>query len=75
MKANTVNRVEFRFVMPAIMNGDYILGTAISEGTMESYKVLTWLYDVISFRIFNTAENSAVIDVKTEIDIFSNQVK
>ena len=74
VEPNSINRVEFSFVMPAIMNGDYILGVAVSEGTMASYKVLTWLYDVISFRIHNTAENAAVIDVKTKIDIFSNQL-
>lgn len=65
-----MNRVEFHFTMPSIMNGDYVMGVAISEGSEEAYKVLTWLYHVLYVRINNTARNSAVIDVPTEIKIF-----
>ena len=65
-----MNRVEFHFTMPSIMNGDYVMGMAISEGSEEAYKVLTWLYHVLYVRINNTARNSAVIDVPTEIKIF-----
>lgn len=68
---NSMNRVEFHFVMPPIMNGDYVLGAAISEGTEDSYKVLTWLYHVLYIRINNTARNSAVIDVPTDIKVFA----
>ena len=70
VQKDTLNRVEFRFVMPSIMNGDYVMGVAISEGTYESYKVLTWLYHVLYVRINNDAKNSAVIDVPTEIKVF-----
>ncbi len=72
--AGTMNRVEFKFIMPAIMNGDYVLGAAISEGNEDSYQVLTWLYHVLYVRINNDAKNSAVIDVRTDIKVFSKQI-
>lgn len=76
VKQDTMNRVEFHFTMPAIMNGDYVLGAAISEGTTaESYKVLTWLYHVLYVRVNNTAKNSAVIDIPTEIKIYEREWK
>lgn len=72
VQADSLNRVEFHFRMPSIMNGDYVMGIAISEGTEESYQVLTWLYHVLYVRINNDAKNSAVIDVPTDIKIFEN---
>lgn len=71
---NSMNRVDFTFTMPSIMNGDYVLGVAVSEGTEDSYKVLTWLYHVLYIRINNAAKNSAVIDVPTKIDIFEQEL-
>lgn len=71
--AGSINKIEFRFVMPSIMNGDYVLGVAVSEGNEESYQVLTWLYHVLYVRINNDAKNSAVIDVKTDIKVYSKK--
>ncbi len=71
IEENSTNYVKFRFTMPSIMNGDYVLGVAISEGTADSYKVLTWLYHVLYVQIRNTARNAAVIDVPTDIQIYS----
>jgi len=71
VKKGSINRVEFHFTMPTIMNGDYVIGTAISEGTEDSYKVLTWLYHVLYVRVNNiAAKNSAVIDIETDIKIY-----
>ena len=58
--------------MPSIMNGDYVLGVAVSEGIEESYKVFTWLYHVLYVRIKNTDRSAAVINVPTEIKIFEH---
>lgn len=72
VKKNSINHAEFNFIMPAVMNGDYVIGVAISEGKMEQYKVLTWLYHTLYFRVNNKAQNSAVIDVPTEIKFFEH---
>lgn len=73
INGNSLNRVEFHFTMPSIMSGDYVLGVAVSEGTEETYKVLTWLYHVLYVRVNGKTRNSAVIDVPTDIKIFSRE--
>lgn len=73
--AGSISKIEFRFIMPPIMNGDYVLGVAVSEGNDASYQVLTWLYHVLYVRINNDAKNSAVIDVKTDIKVYSRKEK
>lgn len=70
---NTINRVDFKFTMPALMKGEYIVGAAISEGTSKEYEVLTWLYNIFAINIINTGNNSGVIDVDTKIEVFSKQ--
>lgn len=70
IKASSINHIEFNFTMPSIMNGDYVLGVAVSEGDAEQYRVLTWLYHTLYVRVNNKAKNSAVIDVPTDIRIY-----
>lgn len=70
VQANSLNHVTFTFIMPAIMNGDYVMGAAVSEGRDDQYRVLAWLYHTLYVRINNRAKNSAVIDVPTDIQIF-----
>lgn len=73
IKKNSINRVDFKFTMPALMKGEYVIGAAISEGTSKEYEVLTWLYNILAINIVNTGNNSGVIDVDTKIEIFSKQ--
>lgn len=73
VKAHTVNKVSFRFRLPAFMKGEYVIGCAISNGTMEKYKVLTWLYNVLAITIVNDGNNSGMIDVETDITWFSKK--
>lgn len=68
--AGSLTKVEFSFTMPAIMNGDYVCGVAVSEGNADSYRVLTWLYGALYVRVNNSARNSAVVDVPTQIRVY-----
>lgn len=68
---DSLNRVDFKFQMPALMKGEYVLGAAVSEGTSTDYKVLTWLYNVRAINVVNPGNNSGVIDVDTEVEVFS----
>lgn len=67
-KDSTV-RVEFTFQLPKIMKGTYVVGTAVSEGEIENFKVLTWLYQIMSITIVNHGANSAIIDIEPDIEI------
>lgn len=70
---DSLNRVDFKFKLPALMKGEYVIGAAVSEGTNTNYKVLTWLYNVGAINIVNHGNNSGLIDVDTQIEIFSGQ--
>lgn len=69
VKAGRTTCVQFKLRMPKLMRGDYVIGCAVSEGTMESYKVVTWIYNVLNINIINNGNNSGVIDVDTDIAI------
>lgn len=69
VKANSTVRVEFSFILPPILKGPYILGTAVSEGEIENFEVITWLYQVMNITVVNHGANSAVIDIFPEIEV------
>lgn len=71
---NSLNKVDFKFRMPALMKGEYVIGAAISEGTMRDYKVITWLYNILCITIENKGNNSGMIDIDPQISIFSDSV-
>jgi hypothetical protein len=56
------------------MKGSYIIGTAVSEGEIEDFKVLTWLYQVMNITVVNHGANSAVIDVFPQIEVLSAEI-
>lgn len=47
------------------------MGTAVSEGEIENFTVLTWLYQVMNITIINQWANSAVIDIDPKIEILT----
>lgn len=73
VKKNSINRVDFTFQMPALMKGEYVVGAAVAEGTMENYTMCTWLYNVMAIRVINEGNNSGIIDVETDIDVYSKE--
>lgn len=66
---NSRVRSEFEFVMPSLMQGEYLVGTAVSVGEIEDFEVLTWLYQVLKVNIINRGANSAMIDIAPNIAI------
>ena len=74
-KKNTINRVEFQFMLPALMKGEYVLGAAVSKGTNQNFEVLTWLYNILAINIINPNIYSGIVDPETKINIYSKDVK
>ena len=70
---STLNKVEFRFVMPQLVNGDYVVGVAISEGSLLEFKVLTWLYNVLYIQITNVGSNDGILMLDTENSLYSKE--
>lgn len=73
VKQDSIVKIEFKFVLPKIMKGEYVLGVAISDGIEKEFKVLSWLYNVMSIRVINNGQNSALIDVDTKVCIFKKE--
>lgn len=71
VSASSITCVEFTFTLPHILKGNYIVGTAVSEGEIENFTVLTWLYQVMNITIINQWANSAVIDIDPKIEILT----
>lgn len=72
---DTLNKVEFKFIMPSFVNGDYVIGVAISEGSIMDFKVLTWLYNVLYVQITNVSGNDSIFQLDTEVDVYSKVIE
>ncbi len=70
VRPNSINKVEFSFIMPDIVNGDYVIGVAISEGNILDFKVLTWLYNVLYMQITNVPENDGIIQIDADFSYY-----
>lgn len=75
VRAQTINKVDFTFEMPALVNGDYVIGIAISEGNLLDFKVITWLYNVLYLQIVNVGSNDGILQLVTKTKIYSRDVK
>ena len=71
VKAGETVKAVFEFIMPAFLQGEYVLGAAVSDGTIENFKVLTWLYNVLCLQVINHGNNSAMIDIDSNIKLYS----
>ena len=67
---DTYTRVDFQFDMPALSNGDYVVGVAISRGDAVNFEVLTWLYNVLYIQISDSGNLSCILNINPEIDVF-----
>lgn len=61
--------IVYRYKMPRIMKGIYIVSTAIAQGTQEKHKMLTWLHGVGEIEIINNGYNSSYIEIPSEIEM------
>lgn len=71
----SLNRVDFIFDIPRLLPGSYLLEAAVAEGVMENYKTHTWLYNVLNLEIENRAYQYALLDIDTQVKIFSSKLE
>ncbi len=50
VKAGQAFSVEFHFLLPTLMAGDYVITVAVGEGTADEYAVDHWIHDAIAFK-------------------------
>jgi lipopolysaccharide transport system ATP-binding protein len=41
---------EFRFIIPTLVQGDYVITVSVGEGSMEEYAVDHWIHEAVAFK-------------------------
>lgn len=64
-----VSEVVFRYRLPRIMKGTYLMSAALARGTQENHVMLTWLHGVLEVTVYNSGYNSSYIEIPGDIRI------
>lgn len=73
-----VSEIVFKFRLPRIMKGTYVVSAALAQGTQEKHLMLTWLHGVLEATVYNEGYNSSYIEIPSKIQIHQfdrNQIK
>ena len=71
VEANTMNRAEFSLVLPYFASDEYILDCAVAQGTtVNSSKMLSWLYGALRVFINNPLGDLGIVDVDADIKVY-----
>lgn len=71
--AGQMLEIVFHYKLPRLMNGVYLVGAAVAQGTQSKHEMLTWLHAVRQLEIVNTGYNSSYIEIPGTIDVYSNR--
>lgn len=64
-----VSEIVFKYRLPRIMKGTYVVSAALAQGTQERHLMLTWLHGVLEVTVYNGGYNSSYIEIPCEIDV------
>lgn len=67
-----VIEIQYRYKLPRIMNGVYLVGAAVADGTQSKHEMLTWLHGVMELEVINQGYNSSYIEIPSKISVFEN---
>lgn len=73
VEAGTAVKVEFEIMLPPLIKGEYVVGVAVSSGEIANFEVLTWLYNVLCLKVINRGNNSALLDVNSNVEVFTTR--
>lgn len=71
-KPGDVFEIVYRYRLPRLMNGMYVMCTAVANGTQARHEQLTWLHGVMQVEIVNPGFNSSYIELPSEIQVLAN---
>ncbi|MCD9497728.1 ABC transporter ATP-binding protein [Photobacterium carnosum] len=60
---NHIIKVEFSFIMPILMNGDYSLSVAIADGDQDNHIQHQWVNDALMFKSMSTSASTGLIGI------------
>lgn len=64
--------ISYRYKLPRIMNGMYLVGAAVAQGTQAKHEMLTWLHGVMQLEVINQGYNSSYIEIPSDISVTAN---
>lgn len=64
-----VSEIVFRYKLPRIMKGTYLMSAALAQGTQDKHVMLTWLHGVMEVTVYNEGYNSSYIEIPSKIHI------
>jgi teichoic acid transport system ATP-binding protein len=68
-KKGEILEIVYKYKMPRLMKGMYIVSIAIAQGTQEKHVMKTWLHGTNEIEIVNTGYNSSYIEIPSDIDV------
>lgn len=71
-KAGKTYEVVYSYRLPRIMNGLYVLGIAVADGSQARHQMLSWLHGVMKVEVVNEGYNSSYIEIPCKISAYSN---
>lgn len=72
-KKNDIIEIVYEYTLPRIMNGVYLVGAAVGQGTQSKHEMLTWLHGIMELEVVNQGYNSSYIEIPSKIRAFSNR--
>ena len=72
-KAGKAMCVTFRFTLPRLASGSYIISPAVAQGTIKKHVQLTWLENVDNIEIINEGYNASLLEVPSTCSIISRK--
>lgn len=74
IKKSQIIKIDFKFLLPKIISGEYIITPAIAQGLQNKHKILTTLSGVLNVNIDNVGYNLSLLEIDSDvnINIYSN---
>ena len=67
VKRPCVMMVEFRFTLPRILKGEYLISPAVAQGVQGQNVILTWLPGIAAVTIENTGYNLSLLELEAAV--------
>lgn len=74
-KSGEMIEIVYQYRLPRIMNGLYLVGAAVANGTQAKHQMLTWLHGIMELDVINQGYNSSYIEIPSHIEVYSNDKK
>lgn len=73
LEPEMIYEAKFRFKLPRIMKGTYLMAAAVADGTQEKHRMLTWLHGIRDIEVVNEGFNSSYIEIPAQVSIIKKK--